>query len=86
MNRITKILSASALIVSTCAFAQTTGNVKPADRGTQNAQPGKSGEAMSRAADTGTTQPASGTLMQKRENAMSAEGASGANATGKMKQ
>lgn len=86
MNRITKVLSASAVIVSTCVFAQTSGNVKPADRAPQDTQPGKSGEDMTRAANAGTTKPASGTLMQKRENAMSPQGASGASATGTMKQ
>jgi hypothetical protein len=89
MKRIAAIMGAFSLIAGTCAFAQTntnTGSAKPADQGTQNMQPGAEGQSMGRAADAGSTKPASGTLMQKRENAMAPQGASGPNATGKMKQ
>ncbi|MBC8729726.1 hypothetical protein F6X39_15855 [Paraburkholderia sp. UCT2] len=80
-------ISAISIIASACAFAQTnTGNAAPAHRDTQNAQPGAAGQSMGRAADAGNSKPASGTLMQKREHAMSPQGASNSNATGAMKQ
>jgi hypothetical protein len=89
MKRIAAVMGAFAVIAGTCAFAQTstsTGGAKPADQGTQTMQPGADGQSMGRAADAGSTKPASGTLMQKRESGMSPQGASGPNATGKMKQ
>lgn len=85
MARILNILSASVLVVSTCAFAQST-NMKPTGDGTQKAQPGSANADMSRAAEAGTANPASGSLMQRREKAMSAGGAAGASATDKVKQ
>jgi hypothetical protein len=87
MKRILAVMSVISVIASTFAFAQTnTGNAKPPSQDTQNAQPGTAGQSMGRAADAGTGKPASGTLMQKRESGMSPQGASGTNATGKMKQ
>ncbi|MEX3859721.1 uncharacterized protein YfiM (DUF2279 family) [Paraburkholderia youngii] len=80
-------MSAVAVIASTCALAQTnTGNVQPADHNAQSMQPGAAGQSMGRAAGVGNSKPASGSLMQKRESAMSPQGASNSNATGTMKQ
>jgi uncharacterized protein YdeI (BOF family) len=88
MKRIATATCVFSLLASAAAFAQTnSGNTQPAGQQTgQGMQPGKEGQSMSRAADAGSTHPASGTLMQQRENAMSPQGASGGNATGKMKQ
>jgi hypothetical protein len=87
MKRVGVVMGGLFLIAGTCAFAQTTtGGAKPTDQGTQNTQPGTGGQSMGRAADAGNTTPASGTLMQQREKAMSPQGASGTSATGKMKQ
>ncbi|MCC8392253.1 hypothetical protein LJ656_06595 [Paraburkholderia sp. MMS20-SJTR3] len=86
MKRITIAANVGAMIFSTCVFAQTGNNAKSASHGTQQTQPGRAGEDMSRAADPAKPQAASGTLMDKRQKAMSAEGASGASATGQMKQ
>jgi hypothetical protein len=87
MKRIVAIAGAFSLIAGTCAYAQTNTNpTRPADQGTQNTQPGTDSQSMGRAADAGSAKPASGTLMQQRENAMSPQGASGVNTTGKMKQ
>ncbi|APA88439.1 hypothetical protein BJG93_24080 [Paraburkholderia sprentiae WSM5005] len=87
MKRILAVILAISLTAGTSAFAQTnTGNAKPANQDSQNAQPGTAGQSMGRAADTGSGKPASGTLMQKREKALSPQGASNSNATGTMKQ
>jgi hypothetical protein len=87
MKQILAGMSATFFMASTCVFAQTaTGDAKPANQDTQSAQPGTAGQSMGRAADAGNSKPASGTLMQKRENAMSPQGASNSNATGTMKQ
>jgi len=79
------IAGAICIVASTCAFAQTsTGNA--ADQKEQNAQPGTAGQSMSRAAETGSSKPASDSLMQQREKGMSPQGASDGKETGKMKQ
>jgi hypothetical protein len=87
MKRIAVVMGAFCAIAGTCAFAQTnTGSGQSPTQGTQNTQPGTSGQSMNRAADAGSSRPASGTLMQQREKGMSPQGASDAAATGKMKQ
>jgi len=87
MKRTSAILSAFFLLASTCAFAQSTGdNAKPGGNGALKVQPGASGKSMGHAANAGTARASSGTLMQRRESAMSPQGASGTNETGKMKQ
>ncbi|MGF6756777.1 uncharacterized protein YdeI (BOF family) [Paraburkholderia sp. GAS42] len=88
MKRIAMAMCAFTLLASAGAFAQTnSGKPQPADQQAgQGMQPGKEGQSMSRAAEAGSTHPASGTLMQQRENVMSRQGASGDDATGKMKQ
>jgi hypothetical protein len=87
MNQIAAVMGALSLIAGTCASAQTnTGSSKPVDQGTQNTRPGTDSESTKRAADTGSSKPSSGTLMQQREQGMSPQGASGVNATGTMKQ
>jgi hypothetical protein len=90
----TMAVCAHLLLASTAAFAQTTssGNTqqpaaKPAGQNAQGMQPGKEGDNMSRAAAAGNSASGNeGALMQQRQNAMSPQGASGGNATGKMKQ
>ena len=87
MKRISAVLSAFPLIVSTCAFAQANGgNGQPAN-GTHRVQPGSAGQAMGHAADAGSASPSGQSLMQRRENAMSPQGASGSSSsTGRVKQ
>ncbi|HEY1216076.1 MAG TPA: hypothetical protein VGE93_20810 [Bryobacteraceae bacterium] len=85
MNRISALLSVILVATSTSAFAQAT--QKAPSPTTQ------SGTATNTAADTassGASTPGGPTLMQKREEGMSPDGASGADsngkATGKIKQ
>jgi hypothetical protein len=87
MKRVATMLSVFSLIASTCAFAQANSNsAKPNEQGRQEAQPGTGSHSMDRAAAAGSSKAASGTLMQQREKGMSPQGASGTDATGRMKQ
>ncbi|KXU84311.1 hypothetical protein CI15_26825 [Paraburkholderia monticola] len=87
MKRVATILSVVSLIASTCVFAQTNSNsAKPTGQDQQEAQPGTGSHSMDRAAAAGSSKAASGTLMHQREKGMSPQGASGTDATGRMKQ
>ncbi|OLL27578.1 hypothetical protein BTH42_32675 [Burkholderia sp. SRS-W-2-2016] len=87
MKMIVAATSAISVFASTCAYAQTSNDsAKPANPSAEQSQPGNAGQNMGRAANAGETKPASGTLMQKRQNAMSPQGASNSNTTGTMKQ
>jgi hypothetical protein len=86
VKRISIVPGVFTLLAATCALAQTGGHGTPAQGGAQTPQTGSPTQSMNHAADAGTASPSSGTLMQRREKGMSPQGASDANATGKMKQ
>lgn len=74
--------------MSSVAYSQQSGNA-PANSGTQSGkqvQPGQAGQAVDKPADIGAPGNKPGTLMDKRANAMSPEGASAPPRTGEVKQ
>jgi hypothetical protein len=75
------------LCVSSAAYAQQTGNA-PAKSGaqTKETQPGQAGKTIDTPAAQGATNNAPGTLMDKRANALSPNGASSPARTGEVKQ
>jgi hypothetical protein len=80
---------AIGILGNTFVFAQNTASgPAPTDQGAgQSLKPGEAGKSMGSAADAGAGNTSGqGTLMQKREKAMSPQGASGGAGTGKMKQ
>ncbi|CDY76914.1 hypothetical protein BGLT_00783 [Caballeronia glathei] len=99
MKRLTTVLCSLTLVAGvamtgTSALAQTnstsgqqTGGQQAGQQAGKGVQPGSAGQAMGHAAGTedGKT-GAQGSLMQKRESAMSPQGASGGAETGKVKQ
>ena len=77
------------IVVSTFTYAQNNASgPAPTDQGGgQGLKPGDAGKSMGSAADAGAGNTSGqGTLMQKREKAMSPQGASGSASTGKVKQ
>ncbi|MFM0751989.1 hypothetical protein [Paraburkholderia strydomiana] len=83
---------ALVLCVSSTVYAQQSGNA-PANSGTQSgtqsgtpAQPGQAGHTVDEPAAMGAPGNKPGTLMDKRANALSPQGASGTGRTGEVKQ
>ncbi|WP_025601056.1 hypothetical protein [Burkholderia sp. WSM2230] len=80
--------TALVLCMTSVAYSQQSGNA-PANSGTQNGpqvQPGSAGQTVDKPAGLGTPGNKPGSLMDKRANALSPEGASGASRTGEVKQ
>ena len=77
---------AISILGSTFVYAQNNASgPAPTDQGAwQGLKSGEAGKSMGNAADGNAS--GQGTLMQKREKAMSPQGASGGPATGKIKQ
>jgi hypothetical protein len=89
MNLLKMGVCAVCLVGSTFVFAQNNASgPAPTDQGGgQGLKPGDAGKSMGSAADAGAGNASGqGTLMQKREKAMSPQGASGSASTGKVKQ
>ncbi|AXF14111.1 hypothetical protein PQQ88_02615 [Paraburkholderia caledonica] len=88
MNRVKVAGVALVLCVSSTVYAQQSGNA-PANSGTQSgtqAQPGQAGRTVDEPAAMGAPGNKPGTLMDKRANALSPQGASGPGRTGEVKQ
>ncbi|WP_027775286.1 hypothetical protein [Paraburkholderia caledonica] len=88
MNRVKVAGVALVLCGSSTVYAQQSGNA-PANSGTQSgtqAQPGQAGRTVDEPAAMGAPGNKPGTLMDKRANALSPQGASGPGRTGEVKQ
>lgn len=87
--RALKVAGVACIVcVTSVAYSQQSGNA-PANSGTQSGQqvqPGPAGQAVDKPAGLGTPGNKPGSLMEKRANALSPEGASGPSRTGEVKQ
>lgn len=89
MNLLKMGVCAACFVGSTfvCAQNNASGPAATDQGGAQGLKPGDAGKSMGSAADAGAGNAGGqGTLMQKREKAMSPQGASGSASTGKVKQ
>jgi len=88
MNMVKVAGIALALCVSSAVYAQQSGNA-PANSGAQTgkeAQPGQAGRTVDEPAALGAPGNKPGSLMDKRANALSPQGASAPARTGEVKQ
>ncbi len=88
MNSLKMSVCVVCVVGSTFVYAQNNASgPAPMDQGGQGPKPGDAGKAMGSASDAGSANTSGkGTLMQKREKALSPQGASGSASTGKIKQ
>ncbi|RKT13876.1 hypothetical protein B0G69_7086 [Paraburkholderia sp. RAU2J] len=87
MDTLKVACAALVLCMSSAAYAQQAGKA-PANSGaqTKETQPGQAGQAIDAPAAQGTPNNSPGTLMDKRANALSPNGASSSARTGTVKQ
>ena len=88
MNSLKMSVCVVCVVGSTFVYAQNNASgPAPMGQGGQGPKPGDAGKAMGSASDAGSANTSGkGTLMQKREKALSPQGASGSASTGKIKQ